>query len=557
MIVYTQVNTYSNTKSIHRILLKFGCPVDTAEDGRGYTPLFKAVKFGSLSIVIELIENGANVNYVSKSRKTPLFRARNQEIVKYLLQNGAKPILKYQSAPDTTIKINAIEHLMKHNPEAARAVFDHCLDIDNEDNLIMDLKLFDSEGENESQEEMKLLDKAMDQSILLSIDDDNLKKLIILHPLLQIFLNLKFKTIRPHYWFLLAFQFVMVLTLTQLGVIFVQFTACEKVSSTDIATFKNRYINVEHTSNLTKDVNESWSCLKCEKNIFQLKDKCSNGYALENLCKVYYNDSGMTIGSCWTFYWFNILAWVVLGLHILKECFEVLSKKSVYYYILNLENLLELFILVCAVFFLVISNFDIEMAYHASAWMIFFAWIDLIFYVGRMSLLGKYIFMSIHVMRVLFLSLFAYMPIFFGFTFGYYILLQANENFNGYVRGFISVLAMMIDEIGYPQFDYNTIEEKGGINGSTQVMTVLFMVFVSLILVNLLIAVTVSNTEILKDQSRIHISHRRISQLNEVMKFREWFLFKNLAKILSILQKIGRPVLKGEKRFKMVSYFIH
>ena len=111
---------------------------------------------------------------------------------------------------------------------------------------------------------------------------------------------------------------------------------------------------------------------------------------------------------------------------------------------------------------------------------------------------------------------------------------------------------MMIDEIGYPQFDYNTIEEKGGINGSTQVMTVFFMVFVSLILANLLIAVTVSNTEMLKDQSRIHISQRRISQLNEVMKFREWCFFKIFGKILPILRKIGRPVLKGEKRFKMV-----
>ena len=135
---------------------------------------------------------------------------------------------------------------------------------------------------------------------------------------------------------------------------------------------------------------------------------------------------------------------------------------------------------------MVISNFNIEMAYHASAWMIFFAWIDLIFYVGRMSLLGKYIFMSIHVMRVLFLSLFAYLPIFFGFTFGYYILLQANENFNGYIRGFISVLAMMIDEIGYQQFDYNSIEEEGGVNVSTQVLTLFFMVFVSFLTRNIL-----------------------------------------------------------------------
>ena len=548
----------------YRILLKFGCPVNMAEDERGYTPLFNAVKFGSLPVVIELIENGANVNFLSKEQKTPLFQARSYDIVKYLMQKGAKPIFQFKNyqtqdkegKSPQIIKINAIKHLMKYNPEAAIAVFDHCLDIDNKNNLIMDLQLFDSEGDKESQEEMKVLKTAMDQSILLSIEDNNLKKLIILHPLLQIFLNWKFRSIRPHFWFLLAFQFVMVVTLTLLGVIFVQFTACKSKNITldsTIAPFENRYISTDHITKLKMDLDESWNSLKCEKNIVQFKNESTNGCVLEELCKIYYDDNTKTIGSCWTFHWFTITTWLVLGLHILKECFELFSKESVFYYFLNLENLLELFILVCAVFFLVISNFDVEMAYHASAWMIFFAWINLIFYVGRMSLLGKYIFMSIHVMRVLFLCLFAYLPIFFGFTFGYYILLQANENFNGYIRGFISVLAMMIDDIGYQQFDYNSIEEEGGINGSTQLLTVFFMVFVSLILVNLLIAVTVSNTEILKDQSRIHISNRRISQLDEVMKFREWCLFKILAKILPILRKIGRPVLEGEMNFKMVS----
>ena len=42
--------------------------------------------------MIELIEHGANVNYVSEVEKrgqTPLFRARNYQAVKFLLQKGA------------------------------------------------------------------------------------------------------------------------------------------------------------------------------------------------------------------------------------------------------------------------------------------------------------------------------------------------------------------------------------------------------------------------------------------------------------------------------------
>ena len=44
--------------------------------------------------MIELIEHGANVNYVSEPEKrnqTPLFRARNYQAVKLLLQKGADP----------------------------------------------------------------------------------------------------------------------------------------------------------------------------------------------------------------------------------------------------------------------------------------------------------------------------------------------------------------------------------------------------------------------------------------------------------------------------------
>ena len=104
---------------------------------KGYTPLFYAVKSGSLSVMLELIENGANVNhkYAEYSKnysdtygeyqiknKTPLFRARSYEVVKLLLQKGADPnmcaTVKYND--DNEKHVRAIDHLMKYNPDAAR-----------------------------------------------------------------------------------------------------------------------------------------------------------------------------------------------------------------------------------------------------------------------------------------------------------------------------------------------------------------------------------------------------------------------------------------------------
>ena len=592
----------------YRILLKFGCPVNGVEIEKGYTPLFEAVKFGSLSVVIELIENGAHVNFISHneksissthssplitstpetpqkkavSEKTPMFRARTYDIVKYLIQKGAKPIV-YSTKTDE--KINAIEHLMKHNPEAARAVFDDCLDIDKDSNLIMDFKIFTSNNNDCPEDEMKLLICAEEQSKLRCIGDVNLRKLLVLHPLLQIFLNLKFKTIRYYFNLLLVFQFLMVVMLTLIAVEFVQFTDCYE-SSTDtleqtrivvmaipwnpydgitqenlVETLNEKFTNVDNTSDnkcyknryFEKDTFCTDDNFQCDKHITGTTD---GSYAFEKLCKKYYNGT-TTLASCWTFHWLTIITMIVLLIHLVKECLEIISKKSFVNYIFSMENLFEFIILGSAVSFLVISHFDIVMAYHAASWMVFFAWVNLILYLGRISLIGKYIFMSFRVMRVLFLCLIAYLPVFFGFTFGYYILLQANQNFNGYIRGFISVLAMMIDEIGYGQFDYKTLMADGGLNGSTQVMTIFFMIFVSLILMNLLIAVTINNTDMLNDQSRINVSERRINQLDEVLKFRKWSTILKGFKYIPKLKDIGLPVFRktgeSEEEFKLVS----
>ena len=148
-------------------------------------------------------------------------------------------------------------------------------------------------------------------------------------------------------------------------------------------------------------------------------------------------------------------------------------------------------------------------------------------------------------------------------------MLQSNPSFNGYFRGFILVFAMAVDEINYGQFDYKELEEKGGLNGSTQLMTVLFMVFMSLILMNLLIAVTINNIEELGNQSKILIANRKIDQLNEVIEYRNWTLFIKMYEFIIETSKlclgnnklptlnIGNPVFNEvDKQYKMVITFM-
>ena len=551
---------------IFRILIGFGCPVDP-KDEKGYTPLFHAVKYGSLSNVIALVDSGAHVNHVSDTsntnhKKTPLFCARSYDIVKFLLHKDADPTLKPEDQG-----INAINFLMNYNPDAARAVFDAYLDVDQQNNLIMDFGLFgfstDSYDKGTiSQKEMSLLNKAEKQSRISSIEDVNLKKMIILHPLLQIFLDFKFGTIGFLFWMMFLIQAINAITLTIIGVQFLQFNACREISNDTCFEWKILDKDICGISNETYP-NFDATGLICKNNMII---STTDEFTMDRLCKIYYGDKDMTIQSCWTTHWLTMVTIFILIILFLKELCEFFAKDLKIKYFLSLENILEISILLFACSFFVLSHYDIEWANHASAWMVFLAWIDFLLYIGRLSLMGKYIFMSLHVMRVLLLCLLSYLPIFLGFTFGYYILLQCNDSFNGYFRGFMSVFAMAVDEINYGQFDYKELEKNGGLNGSTQVMTVFFMIFMSLIFMNLIIAITINNIEMLGNQSQIRISNRKIDQLNEVIELRNWKLFNMLYELIIGTSKmvsccknklptlnIGNPVFHGsENCYKMV-----
>ena len=202
--------------------------------------MFSAVKSANLSVMIELIEHGADVNYISKAEKrtqTPLFRARNYQAVKLLLQKGADPNM--YSTTGQNRKIKAVDHLLDNNQDAARAIFDESLNIDDERNLIMDFEIFENECSDKTDGEMSILVNVEKKSSL-DIDDEKTKKFLILHPLVQIFLDLKFKTILWQFRLLFFFQIVLVITLTLIGVQYLQFTSCETVTENG-TDFTNRY----------------------------------------------------------------------------------------------------------------------------------------------------------------------------------------------------------------------------------------------------------------------------------------------------------------------------
>ena len=281
------------------------------------------------------------------------------------------------------------------------------------------------------------------------------------------------------------------------------------------------FIPLEITSSEIYGFNQTFN-IKCHKNFFRSINK--EEAILEEVCIA----SGYEgIGECWYLNVVTLVSYVVWTILAIKEIISLYCNGFIKYFWM-LENWIEIFILISSMSFFIASPWKVEWAYHPLGWMVFLVWIDLLLYLGRFQTFGECIYMSLEAAKTMTLCIFTYSPSFFAFSFGFYVLLHSNENFSGCIRASIGVLAMMVDELNYnDNFDYNKVDEIGGRNVSVQVMFVVFMICMSLIVMNLLLAVTVNKTDNLAVRSKIIMAKRKINHLlgaREVFKIFKPFL---------------------------------
>ena len=104
------------------ILLHHGAPVNCT-DKSGFTPLFWATRSSSMSNIIELVDHGADVNFVATNdnleldchvfRTTPLFHARTYDTIKLLLSFGADPAHKASKNIIKTEQANNVPNIVQ------------------------------------------------------------------------------------------------------------------------------------------------------------------------------------------------------------------------------------------------------------------------------------------------------------------------------------------------------------------------------------------------------------------------------------------------------------
>ena len=103
-------------------------------------------------------------------------------------------------------------------------------------------------------------------------------------------------------------------------------------------------------------------------------------------------------GSFYALYVSALMGTVALGI---RELLQAIFSWKQYYR--SRENILEFLIVAGTAAYLIVMNFNIPISRHLAAWSVFFGWLELTMLIGRFPSIGIYIYMSVHVIKILLL----------------------------------------------------------------------------------------------------------------------------------------------------------
>ncbi|XP_013406001.1 transient receptor potential cation channel subfamily A member 1 homolog isoform X2 [Lingula anatina] len=209
--------------------------------------------------------------------------------------------------------------------------------------------------------------------------------------------------------------------------------------------------------------------------------------------------------------------WIVLALAVLtlvRELFQICYSKLNY---LNVENFIEWLIYVPAILLVIdwdscqMSNPQIRhpWQWNVGAIALFLAWIELLLFIRKLPRFGIYVVMFTDILWTFcqFFLVFVLFIVAFGLTF--HVLLKNQAPFSSPARSLLKTAVMMIGEF---EFDtqYTTEITPEGQNmhsdqvyyeGVTYAIFILFLVLMSILIMNLLVGLAVDDIKAVQDQA--------------------------------------------------------
>ena len=445
-----------------KILIDAGSEIE-ALDFNGYTPLYAAAKAGSEANTLLLLECGANPNIPGYRNKTPIHEARTQKIVQHLLDFGADPYIKINEKYDHGgDKVHtAFNSLLFRNPKTAEPLLNAGIDTNGQDLdstdllIIYDLEMFYHESFGSEQAKEDSFDEVAGIAKIVSLRAGDLLK----HPLTELMLHMKWRRIKRVFWMNLGIYIAFVLCLTSMAAM------------------------------------QTWMVLDFdEKDGGKTHDECAVNNSFADICWYdrIYEETNQTIRMSFDGVYYVVC--VFTGLLVMRETVQAIYSWN--HYKKSREDLLEFVMLITITSYLLAIRFGPRVINtHLGCWSIFMAWIEMTMLVGRFPAIGIYVFMFTNVIRTVLLFLMVYSPAMIAFSMAFHILLPHQTLFSNPLMAMLKTGVMMIGELEFSDSFTWAAAAAEGAQVSCQVLFVLFLIFLTIIIMNLLLGLTVSKTE--------------------------------------------------------------
>ena len=486
-----------NGECYSRILLDYECQVDIT-DKRGQTPLHMASRSGIEENVLLLLNVGADPNKAGDNGITPLHRVNNFGVVKTLIHHGADECRSFtlrsgKLEDGSNITRTAFEMFVDLQPTAAKFCLDENISTNEYDltssdlAIILDLSVIMTSTKTEKYRELTLHQKLLRSNLTALLE----------HPLSETFLVLKHQLLIGYANLNVFFYFLFVVSLTAMSTISTHIWTCCGVginasSELQLARFIANEEKVEGYRHDYEAKHNLSSVLEC----LPPRQDCLN-WNIEYKCLF------------WILY---VTVWSLSGCIFFRELIQAFSNWR--RYVCDRENWLEILMLALIFGYLSTLLSNPEISPHLAALSVLFAWADFALLIGTFPNIGIYIYMSIHIMRKITTILLSFTPAILGFAFAFHTLIPNSDTFDNIIIATLKALVMMSGEFEFENnFRYESVKEVGGSNITTQVIFVLFLFVVSIVVHNLLIGLTVNETEIVFERALAMRLERTFTQI--------------------------------------------
>ncbi|KAK8381499.1 hypothetical protein O3P69_018525 [Scylla paramamosain] len=551
-------------------LLKAGANPNQ-ENLRGQTPLHLAAKAQSSDTVQLLLGFGANPNACDRDKKTPLHSgifkgSRSHECLRLLLEAGADTNAADQSGHtplhmaalhessycvllfldhggDVTActqgGVSALNLILRRTPTVLAHIqesLDAAISFTDHDHHDRDAQV---------QMDFRVLVPGEARGLecrMLSCFIREGQKPLLKHPLCETLLFLKWLKVRSFFVLNLIFYALLVILLTIYIMVVFPASSCYHLNSTSEETIyppfqfspppppsdssppANPADSPGHTRRLLDpgDGIQEIHAASGQPDRASKRERC-----------------GLLYESLLTYLLYAI--WTGVSLLAVKEVFQIINAPRTY---LSWDNVFIWPIIIFTMTITITSyvRHDTEnWEHHLAAVVILLSWVELLFIIGRFPVFGLYVQMFTHVTRNFGKFLFAYICLINAFSLSFGVLFPNHAPFRTVGLRLLKTLVMMTGEIEYDEWFFD--DEKTIMYPSTSYLVFsVFLIFVTIILMNLLVGLAVSDIQGLLKSVGLD---RLVRQTQLVVHFETFMFSKWLAWVVpgGVLRLLHQSVL--------------